>query len=301
MIVRAIRARIILPALSRIPESPSRGPTAGPGAIPLISMLWLYDLPLWALCTLILALCVAYALGTVLLVRRLRWQLTGEDNAIAAALHAFVGVLYAVALGLLVVSAQDANSDVERAVAAEANATGDLYRVMAGLEPGNRDRMQAELSRYVDQVVRVEWPATQQARTSRETWDAMNHISRGIYTFRPATPQEERVYPQLTHEIEEVLDARRDRLFLGERGVGAVTWTIILLGGMITVGFTAFFEMRNRRAQLLLTSLMAAMFGLMIFLIAAMDHPLWGTLSVDAGPFEQLQANIARQQADVHR
>jgi hypothetical protein len=263
-------------------------------------MLWLYDLPLWALCALILSVCVAYSLGAVLLVRRLKWQLTGEDNAIAAALHAFLGVLYAVALGLLVVAAQDANSDVEKAVAAEANATGDLYRVVAGLEPAHRDAMHAELARYVDMVVRVEWPATQQARTSPDTWEAMDHISRGIYTFQPSTPQEERVYPNLTNEIEEVLDARRDRLFLGGHGVGAVTWTIIVLGGMITVGFTAFFEMRNRRAQLLLTSLMAAMFGLMIFLIAAMDHPLWGRLSVDPGPFRQLQASIAREQAETN-
>jgi hypothetical protein len=109
------------------------------------------------------------------------------------------------------------------------------------------------------------------------------------------------MYPQLVSEIEEVLDARRERLFLGERGVGAVTWTIIILGGMITVGFTAFFEMRNRRAQLLLTSLMASMFGLMIFLIAAMDHPLWGRMSVEPDPFRDLQINIARQVSDTHQ
>ncbi|HEX8242971.1 MAG TPA: hypothetical protein VF541_05740, partial [Longimicrobium sp.] len=94
--------------------------------------------------------------------------------------------------------------------------------------------------------------------------------------------------------------ARRDRLFLGGRGVGAVTWTIIILGGMITVGFAAFFNMRNGRAQVLLTGMMAAMFGLMLFLIAAMDHPLWGRLSVDPGPFRQIAVNFARQQADQH-
>ncbi|HEX8906515.1 MAG TPA: hypothetical protein VF771_16815, partial [Longimicrobiaceae bacterium] len=180
------------------------------------------------------------------------------------------------------------------------NATGDLYHVMAGLEPANRVRMQRQLAAYVQSVVLVEWPATQRAGSSLPTWEQMDHISNEIYTFRPSTPQEERVYPQLVNEIEEVLDARRDRLFLGNRGVGAVTWTIIILGGLITVGFAAFFSMRNLRAQLLLTSLMAAMFGLMLFLIAAMDHPLWGRLSVDPGPFRQLATGFMRQQADRH-
>jgi hypothetical protein len=262
-------------------------------------MLWLYDLPLWALCALILSVSILYAVGTVLLVRRRRWQLDGDDNATAAALHAFLGVLYAVALGLLVVSAQDDNSDVQRAVVDEANATGDLYRVLAGLEPANRDRMQRQVRDYVHSVITVEWPATQRAQESPATWEVMDHLSRETYTFRPATPQEERVYPQLVNEMEELLDARRDRLFLGGRGVGAVTWTIIILGGMITVGFAAFFNMRNGRAQVLLTSMMAAMFGLMLFLIAAMDHPLWGRMSVDPGPFRQLVANFARQQAET--
>ncbi len=264
-------------------------------------MLWIYDLPLWALCTLILSLSIAYAVGAVTLVRRRKWQVGDEDNATAAALHAFLGVLYAVALGLLVVSAQEDNDDVEHAVAGEANAVGDLYRVLDGLEPANRVMLQRQVARYVQSVITVEWPATQRAENSPATWDAMDDLSRGIYTFRPSTPQEERVYPQLVSEIEEVLDARRDRLFLGERGVGAVTWTIILLGGVITIGFAAFFNMRNGRAQVMLTSLLAAMFGLMIFLITAMDHPLWGRVSVDPGPFRQLVVNFMRESADPHR
>ena len=154
-------------------------------------------------------------------------------------------MLYAVALGLMVVSTQDASDDVEHAVSSEANATGDLFRVMSGLEPASRDHLQRELAGYVLLVVNDEWPATQRAEPSPRTWTAMDRLSREIYTFQPSTPREERVYPQLTHEMEEVLDARRDRLFLGQQGVGSVTWAIIVLGGLITVGFAAFFRMEN--------------------------------------------------------
>lgn len=264
-------------------------------------MHWIYDLPNWALCALVLSLVVLYAVAAVLAVRRLRWRLDADDNATAAALHAFIGVLYAVALGLLVVSAQDDNSDVEKAVSAEANATGNLFRVAAGLEPANRLRFQREIGAYVRMVIVDEWPATQHARPSPATWGAMDRLSTGIYTFVPATPQEERVYPQLVGEMEEVLDARRERLYLGQRGVGAVTWTIIVLGGMITIGFAAFFRMGSVRAHLLLTSLAAAMFGLMLFLLLAMDHPLWGRVSIDPGPFRELEASFIRQQGEMSR
>lgn len=261
-------------------------------------MHWIYDLPLWALCTLLLALSVAYAVIAVLAVRRLRWRLDVDDNGTAAALHAFIGVLYAVALGLLVVGAQDDNDEVEQSVHAEANAVGDLYRVTAGLEPANRVRLRTETAEYVQLVIREEWPATQHAESSPVTWRAMDRLAADVYSFVPATAQESLVYPQLVGEMEEVLDARRERLDLGQNGVGAVTWTVIVLGGMITIGFAAFFRMGSVRAHLLLTSLAAAMFGLMLFLLLAMDHPLWGRVSIGPEPFTDLQASFLRERAE---
>ena len=43
------------------------------------------------------------------------------------------------------------------------------------------------------------------------------------------------------------------------------------------------------RTHLLLTGLLSTFIGLMIFLIAALDHPFLGEVSVDAGPFEALR------------
>lgn len=257
-------------------------------------MHWLYDLPTPLLATLLLALSVAYALAAVLFVRKMKWRLSPEDNGTAAALHAFIGVMYAVALGLLVVNAQSDYGDVEQAVVNEANATGDLYRAMLGLEPVNRNRLQRDLGAYVMLVINDEWPKARHGERSMRTFYAVDHLADEIYTYRPTSPQEERVYPQLVSEIDEMLDARRQRVFMGSQGVGDVTWTIVILGGLITVGFAAFFWMENGRAQLILTSMMAAVFGLMLTLLVAMDHPLWGNVAVGPDPFLELRANWVR-------
>jgi hypothetical protein len=254
-------------------------------------MHWLYDLPMPLLAAFLLALSISYAVLAVLVVRRRRWRLSAEDTGTAAALHAFVGVLYAVALGLLVVAAQGEYGEVEESVVSEANASGDLFRVMMGLEPANRVRLQRQLAGYVNLVIEDEWPAAQHGEPSVPTLRAVDQLADAVYTFRPTTPQEERVYPQLVGEMEEMLDARRLRVFEGQQGAGAVTWTIVLLGGLITIGFAAFFWMENTRAQLILTSLMAAVFGLMLTLLVAMDHPLWGSVAVDSGPLVQLRSN----------
>ena len=48
----------------------------------------------------------------------------------------------------------------------------------------------------------------------------MDGLSAGVYGFAPTSAREERVYPQLVGEMEEVLDARRERLYLGQQGSG---------------------------------------------------------------------------------
>ncbi|HET7460587.1 MAG TPA: hypothetical protein VFJ82_05050 [Longimicrobium sp.] len=257
-------------------------------------MHWLYDLPTPLLAALLLALSVAYALGSVLFVRKMKWRLTPEDNGTAAALHAFVGVMYAVALGLLVVNAQEDYNQVDQAVVSEANATGNLYRVLAGLEPASRDRLQRDVQRYVTLVLTDEWPRSRHGEHSEASFRAADHLATGIYTFQPATPREERVYPQMVGTLEAILDARQQRVYLGERGVGMVTWTIVLLGGLITIGFATFFWMENGRAQAILTGLMAAVFGLMLTLLVSTDHPMWGSVAVSQEPFAQQRANWIR-------
>lgn len=262
-------------------------------------MHWLYDLPLWLLCAMFIACGVALATAGVLLVRRLGWTMTPDDNGPAAAIHAFVGVLYAVALALMVVAVQEEYGAVEEAVLAEANAAGDMFGAMDAIEPASRARLLGELSGYIDSVVRDEWPASRQGETSEETWHAVDELAREIHTFQPSTPGEERIHPELLSELDALLDARRVRLFVGQQGIGAVTWTVILVGGVITLGFACFFRMDQVRTQLLLTGLMGAMFGLMLFLLVAMDHPLWGELGVRPDAFRALQRDFARMRAET--
>jgi len=257
-------------------------------------MHWLYDLPLVLLCLLFVLGSVGIAVGGVLLARRSGLTVSPEDNGTAAALHAFVGVVYAVALGLIVVSVQGDYAEVEEASMTEASAAANMYRAIDGLEPAARTRLHRELGAYVLLVVGDEWPASAHGRESRRTWAAVDRLTHAVHALTPTSPTEERLLPEIMEQLDALLDARRMRLFLGEQGIGVVTWTVILLGGVITIGFACFFHMERLRSQLLLTGLMGAMFGLMLFLIVAMDHPLWGQLSVQPDAFRSLISNYAR-------
>ncbi len=254
----------------------------------------LLELPTWFLCVVIMAVAISFNVVGVFIVRRRGWMLNTDDNVTAGYAHAFVGVLYAVALGLIVVGVQGGYAEVESAATREASVASDMYTDLEGFSDPERIQLQGLMSRYITSVVDKEWAKVGHGEVSEETWALMDSIARGVIVMHPATPHGELIYPEILTDANQVLDARRERLFLGSSGVGTLTWLIVLIGAIIIFAVAWFFNTPSATAHYALVTAMAAMFGLMIFLILAMDHPLWGSFSVQPDAFRAVQKNIVR-------
>jgi hypothetical protein len=77
-------------------------------------------------------------------------------------------------------------------------------------------------------------------------------------------------------------DARRDRLVDAEEGLPALLWVVLLLGGVIVVGFTYLFGLDNTLVHTLMVGALAAVIALLLFTVGALDYPFgWG---VRVGP-----------------
>jgi hypothetical protein len=262
-------------------------------------MFWIYELPLWVLSTLCIAVLVIFDIAGVLIVRKRGWILGVEETAAAFAIHAFIGVVYAVALGLIVVNVQDGYDKVSSAVVREASAASDLFRIMQGVEDPERTHMQDLVSRYVDRVIADEWPAEEHNERSELTAQTMDSVARDVYLYEPRSTHAQLLYEQVLDDVQELLNARRERVYLGSESVGPVIWLVIVIGAIITLGFTWFFYIPSRRAHVITSGVAAALVGMMMFLILGLDHPAWGSLSVDPGPFVTVQANLARWRAET--
>ena len=260
-------------------------------------MLWLYDLNLWFLGSSVVAVSVAVAWTVCITARRLNWLIRSEDQGPAGLMHQFIGVLYAVALALLVVRVQSSYAQVEQAVVNEASAVSNLYRHLDGLEEPGRSRLQKLTRQYIDSVIQVEWPDQRNNKVSEPTWAIVDSLELELARLWPASAHDQALIPALLTESTNLLDCRRERLFVGQQGIGATLWVVIVLGGIVTVGYACAFEVHSLRTQLAVTGMMAAMFGLMAFLIIAMDHPLWGDVSVTPDALVTVRDNINRAAA----
>ncbi|HEY4217695.1 MAG TPA: hypothetical protein VGM67_11195 [Gemmatimonadaceae bacterium] len=262
-------------------------------------MFWIYELPLWILAVLCIGVTVSLNVAGVMVSRHREWVLEPTETSAAFAIHAFIGVVYAVSLGLIVVGVQSGYDEVSAAVVREASAASDLFRMMQGVEEPERSKMQTLLDAYVDRVIHVEWPAIQHGGSSELAAQTVDSIVRAIFIYEPRSVHAQALYPQLLSDADDLLDARRDRLYLGSSGVGPVIWFVVAIGAIITLGFTWFFHMPSRRAHITTSGIAAALVGLMLFLILGLDHPAWGNLSVDPGAFVSVKANLVRWRAET--
>lgn len=250
--------------------------------------LWLYQIPLWELALLIIGCCVAYTVAGLVVVRRWVHSLPESENEAAGYLLSIAGVAYAVLLAMIAVGAWEGVNDVESAVQREANALASIYRNVEAYEPAQRDRFREMVGEYVHFVVNDEWPALRLGRRSPRTELAGRRLSGALTAYVPGTSQAQLVYPLVLDQVTAFTDARRMRLLTGTDGLDGVTWFVVILGGMVTVGFSFFLRTRTLAVHVLLSSFASSILGLLIFLIVAMDHPLWGDISVDPAPFREV-------------
>ena len=68
-----------------------------------------------------------------------------------------------------------------------------------------------------------------------------------------------------------------------------VLWMALIVGAMTKIGFVYLFELKHMPKQLIVTSLLAIVIGVMFALIAQLDHPYRGPSSIDASGWQRLE------------
>jgi len=79
--------------------------------------------------------------------------------------------------------------------------------------------------------------------------------------------------------------------------VPTIVWSIMGMGGALTVVFSFFFGMPSFRMHLAMTGMLTASLALVFVLIIELDWPFRGTLSISPGAFVAVKENIERQLA----
>jgi hypothetical protein len=245
----------------------------------------------------VLIVCVAClaAVGGLALVQRLvPATIRKEHNDVAGFIYAVLGVIYAVLLALVVIAVWEEYGRARVTVESEANALAEIFWLAHRL-PESEGRHLQELARsYAEEVVDEEWPLMEQGRTpvmedTRATptgWVLIDDIRATLQEVEPRTLAEQELYGEGLDQVQRLADARRMRLVAAEEGIPAVLWVVLVVGGLVAVGFAYLFGLENTWAHRLMVVSLAGVIALVLFTIGVMDHPFSGGARIGTGAFE---------------
>jgi hypothetical protein len=220
-----------------------------------------------------------------------------EHIDVAGYIYAVIGVIYAVILAFVVIAAWEEYRDAQAAVSTEASAVLNLARTANGWPDSDRARVESALVGYAKHAVDVEWPAmaqgnfapTTETMTVNQLWQAINEADDTAAT-------ENASYETALLQLANLSAARSDRLLLGDEGLPMAMSLILIIGAVVTVGFTYLFAIDNARLQALMTASLTLLVVLLLLMQDQLDMPFQGISAIGPTAMELVLAEIDSEQ-----
>ncbi len=253
-----------------------------------MNMYWVYNLPIWlfgvlaVLVTTVISLIGMYA--TRKWVRRVHGLEHSHNDVVGYYLGAGC-LFYGITLGLLAVGTWQAYSDVDNKVSEEASALAGLYRDVSGFPEPARTSLQSDLRDYIHEIIYIVWPLERRGIVPKTTGPTLAKFQTGLANFEPVTEGQKTLQAEAYREFDRMIELRRIRLRSAVVGLPSTMWCVLLIGAFLNIAMTWFFDMKSFSMHAWMTVMFSAVLGLLIFLLAALDNPFRGKISVGPEAF----------------
>ncbi len=191
----------------------------------------------------------------------------------------FLGIAFAILLGFVVLQAYDSYNDAKRGAELEAQAVLELTRTAATFTPEEHERLEGTLVCYGRAVIEQGWPAMQDGgEGSPVVNDWGRRFREAAFEVRVRSLVEEAAFRQLLMEQDRRIEGRRMRLAEAVRVTPPPMWFVLILGGLLTVGWIVLGADRRGSfvVQASAVASVAAMATATLLLVWFLDHPFAG-------------------------
>lgn len=234
---------------------------------------------------------VAISLVGLLVVRKVA---SGDwlhaNNEVAGNYLQTIGTIYAVLLAFVVFVVWQQHNEARCAVEGEANELSDLHRTVHAL-PNSQKAVNC-IAAYGGSVIDEEWPAMGQGRANPKTESALKDIWREILAIAPKSNVEEALYTEALARFNDLSDARSHRLFCSLLRLPPSLWVLLMTNGCLVVGSMWIFGLTSFFAHALMTIALAGSIAFILFLIADLDNPFWGSWRIEPNAFQRVLEGI---------
>lgn len=210
-----------------------------------------------------------------------------EHNDLAGFILAVIGVVYAVLLAFVAIGVWERFQHSEELAYAEAGSLTVVYRDAGSFPQG--ERVRRDLRDYVNAIENDEWPLMARGRESEKADLLIEKIDKDVRDMPAESGRLQNIQAQMLVALDEALKDRDVRISASATGINSLMWGILMLGAVLTVGFTYLFGFRHTTMQHLMIGSLGALIGLVLFLTIALDYPFRGSIAIQPEAFHHAQ------------
>ncbi|ARP68861.1 DUF4239 domain-containing protein [Streptomyces pluripotens] len=246
---------------------------------------------------LVLAMLAACAVVVVVTLVRHRRAPQDEDPSetpdVIEYMTMWIGVVYAIVLGLAIAGVWEARSSAQDYVQSEAQALHEISERVRVYPPDVRERVRDDVDAYAGYVVHTEWQTmSRDERVTDRGAELLQRVREDVTDYQPRNDFEAQAYQPLLDQMAAADQARSARADSTGPTMPAVVWWGLLAGAVITVGMVFALQIQRTRRELVLAGLFSATIAFMLFLIWDFDSPFSRGIAVTAEPFLNLFPNV---------
>ncbi|MFH8726163.1 bestrophin-like domain [Streptomyces termitum] len=229
-------------------------------------------------------------LGALSVVLKTRLFPAAEDDDeredVAEYIAMMVSVLYAIVLGLCLVSVWDNRSAASDHVQAEASALHQTYLLADALPEDRREPLREAARTYADHVVADEWPLMEARQPLGPSgWELLERLRQAGEVGDTATVSQQIAAQEVLAQLGYVDDARRSREASAQESLSPVLWAGLIIGGLLTLAFMFLFGIKRSTTHVVMVMGLAGFIAFTVLLIHQLDAPFGAVLGTNADAF----------------
>ena len=257
--------------------------------ISLITSLNVWVLMLGALLvTMFIAAALAFAFH-----RYLPGDSAEKAGITAAAYMTALGSLFAILTGFLINSEYGTLRQAQDVVAVEVSAASRLAYASAGLPPSDGERVQADLSAYLDSLLKGEWRALSERQADiSPAVPTLRALQRDVAQLAAREYVAGATADALQGAIDDMTQSRRERVAIADRSLPTPLLILAILAGLALAANALLVSNRSGRRYSLVAGGIIVIIALDVAAILAISAPFQGAFLVDTAPISQLSAEV---------
>lgn len=245
-------------------------------------MYWIYDYPSWIIGPLFVAAFIAVTWTGIFLTRATvhSWLHRNEraNEMVGSSLSNFF-VLYGILLGLLAVATYQNYSIVADVVDKEASSLSALYRDLSAYPQPIRGHLQDALREYARYTINEGWEQQRRGVLPKGEPERSGLIAKTLLAFDPSTESEKIIHAETLRQNSHRIELSRARMSNVTLGLPTVLWWVVAFCALMNIVLVWMQDMEIH-VHLILGAALASILGAVIFLIAELDNPFRGVVSI---------------------